>query len=547
MVGSDVDMEKHAAKPEDVAVTIESGSETGRDDAAAGPQGDAEKNLAGATAVNDKPPPPWSWKITAIVLVSLIRFGGSWSNGITGAMKSTMKKQMHINNQRYALLEASEDFMTTLLILATGLLTDRVGGAGALFWGNLIYSLGSILVAGAAQARSFNFMIGGRIVLAIGDISTQIAQYQVFSSWFAPSSGFASTLGLELMISKLGALAGTGSANHIAVRTGNFAWVFWVAVFINIFTNIVCALYLRFVRASAGKFGNVVDPSTGENLKQKSKKLEAGKIFRLPWSFWSIMIYSLFTTSTAVVFKQNATEMAEQRFKVSAVTAGWYSALLQYAGFFIVPVVGICIDLFGQRVTLMVIGGAGTFIAMALVQWAGAVKGTAAGFGIYAVVSSYSPTVIIDGMRTSLFHQTDFGTAYSLKIMMNNSINIIVRILAGVIQDADHNSYNKVVILYLVLAGCSLFVSLALAMLAYFSVDLGAMQWSRKQRQARAEKLLGMKRAFYETKALRNRIISRTCFGLLICLLLGGWSAYIWGLSRAPRRFSLTELAPSSN
>ena len=69
----------------------------------------------------------------------------------------------------------------------------------------------------------------------------------------------------------------------------------------------------------------------------------------------------------------------------------------------------------------MVIGGAGTFIAMALVQWAGAVKGTAAGFGIYAVVSSYSPTVIIDGMRTSLFHQTDFGTAYSLKIMMNNS------------------------------------------------------------------------------------------------------------------------------
>jgi len=106
------------------------------------------------------------------------------------------------------------------------------------------------------------------------------------------------------------------------------------------------------VRASAGKFGNVVDPATGEHLKQKSKKIEGGKIFRLPWSFWHIMAYSLFTTSTAVVFKQNATEMAEQRFKVSAVTAGWYSALLQYAGFFIVPVVGVCIDFFGQRVSL---------------------------------------------------------------------------------------------------------------------------------------------------------------------------------------------------
>lgn len=351
MIGPGTDIEKYG-KSADVSVAIDSGSETGRDVAAAATApGDADQPAADAPA-DAKPPPPWSWKVTAIVLVSLIRFGGSWSNGITGAMKSTLKRELRINNQRYALLEASEDFMTTLLILATGLLTDRTGGAGALFWGNLVYSLGSVLVAGAAQARSFDFMVGGRVVLALGDISTQIAQYQVFSSWFAPSGGFASTLGLELMIQKLGALAGTGSANVIAVRTGDFAWVYWIAVFINLFTNVVCAAYLWFVRRSAGQFGSVVDPATGEQLKQKAKKLEVGKVLRLPWSFWSIMAYSLFTTSTAVVFKQNATEMAEQRFKVSAVTAGWYSALLQYAGFFIVPVVAVLIDFFGQRVTL---------------------------------------------------------------------------------------------------------------------------------------------------------------------------------------------------
>lgn len=206
------DMEKNG-KTENVSVAIDTGSEASRDDATA----TAPSPSSGDADTDAKPPPPWSWKVTAIVLVSLIRFGSSWSNGITGAMKSTLKRELHINNQRYALLEASEDFMTTLLILATGLLTDRAGGAGALFWGNLVYSVGSILVAGAAQARSFQFMIGGRIILALGDISTQIAQYQVFSSWFAPNSGFASTLGLELMIQKLGALAGTGSANVIAV------------------------------------------------------------------------------------------------------------------------------------------------------------------------------------------------------------------------------------------------------------------------------------------------------------------------------------------
>lgn len=69
--------------------------------------------------------------------------------------------------------------------------------------GTAVYTLGSILVAAATTVRSFNFMIGGRVILALGDIATQIAQYKMFSSWFPPSRGFASTLGFELAIGKV--------------------------------------------------------------------------------------------------------------------------------------------------------------------------------------------------------------------------------------------------------------------------------------------------------------------------------------------------------
>lgn len=482
-----------------------------------------------ASSISEKPQPSWPWKITAVVLVTLIRFGGSWSAGITGAMKSTLKKQLHINNTQYALLEASEDFIVTVLILFSGLLTDRLGGAGALFYGNIIYSIGSILVAAAAQVRSFKFMVGGRVILAIGDISTQIAQYQVFSSWFAPNNGFGSTLGLELMVQKLGALAGTGSANVIAVNTGNFAWVYWIAVFINFFTNIVSAVFFWFNKKTSDKFGHSVDPVTGEKLMKKAKKLEVRKVLELPWVFWVIMAYSLFTTSTAVIFKGNATELAEKRFKISAVTAGWYSALLQYAGFFLVPVIGVLIDVLGQRITLMVTCGFGTFIAMALVNWASTVSGTAAAFGIYAIVSTYSPTAIIDSMRTSLWQQTTFGTAYSLKIMMNNSINIIVRIAAGVIQDADNDSYNHVVVLYVCLAAASMAVSCVMILLTYLTVDFRSLQWSRKKRLASKDVLVERKKVFFSKDASRNQLISKSAFCLLIVLLLGGWAAYIWG------------------
>jgi hypothetical protein len=48
--------------------------------------------------------------------------------------------------------------------------------------------------------------------------------------------------------------------------------------------------------------------------------------------FWCVMAFSLFETSTAIVFQQNATELAELRFGTDAVTAGWYTSVLQYAG-----------------------------------------------------------------------------------------------------------------------------------------------------------------------------------------------------------------------
>jgi hypothetical protein len=39
-------------------------------------------------------------------------------------------QQMHIDNTQFSLLEASENFMATVLLLISGVITDRVGGAG---------------------------------------------------------------------------------------------------------------------------------------------------------------------------------------------------------------------------------------------------------------------------------------------------------------------------------------------------------------------------------------------------------------------------------
>lgn len=54
---------------------------------------DVDNDTSSSTSERDgKVAVPLSMKILSVFIVSLIGFGGHWSSGVTGAMKSTLKK-----------------------------------------------------------------------------------------------------------------------------------------------------------------------------------------------------------------------------------------------------------------------------------------------------------------------------------------------------------------------------------------------------------------------------------------------------------------------
>ena len=388
------------------------------------------------------------------------------------------------------------------------------------------------MLAAATTVRSYKFMIFGVIVQAFGDIATQVAQYKVFSSWFAPSNGFASTLGFELGIGKIGSFVGKATANVIAKKTGDFSWVYWTAVFMNLFTNATTVIYWFFTRWCGNKFPGTTDPATGEKLTESNKKFEIRKVLQLPWPFWGVVLFSLFQTSTAVIFTQNSTELAEQRFNMDAVTAGWYSSMAQYLGFFLVPLVGVFIDILGNRISLILACGLGMLLSMCLAAWGPTYGGTAASFGIYGLASTLGPTVIIDSIRTSMWYQEVFGSAYAVKIAVNNSMSIIVRIVTGVIQDRDNNSYDNVVIVYVILAAGSALVAAGLLVLSLCTADVGHLQWTRKKRIAQGALINKRKQNFDSgSYGVMNRRLSMAFFVALLALVSGAWAAYFWGVA----------------
>ncbi|KAF9770427.1 hypothetical protein IL306_012051 [Fusarium sp. DS 682] len=335
----------------------------------------------------------------------MITFGSRWSGGVTSALKSTLKKQLHITNTQYAVLTTTKDFIKTSLILFSGILTDRYGGANTMLCGTAVDTFGAILIAAATQVRSFKFMIVGSAVEALGEVAISVAQYKILSS---------------------------------------------------------------------------------------------------------------------------CTELAEQRFNILPAKAGLYSAISHYSGFFLALLVGIFVDLLRQRITLMLVCSLGLLLSMCLVAWGPTVSGAAASLIIFGIASSYDSTLITDSLRTSMWYQDIFGLGIAIKAAIKDSMDVIISLIAGVLQDRDENKYYKVIILYVTLTAGSVIVASIMLALGFATDNIGKLQWSRKKRVKNGH-IINAKRQESESEGYieKHIILNIINFSAVILLILGAWVAYL--------------------
>jgi hypothetical protein len=104
-----------------------------------------------------------------------------------------------------------------------------------------------------------------------------------------------------------------------------------------------------------------------------------------------------------------------------------------------------------------------------------------------------------------------------------------MRIITGVIQDADNNSYDRVTIVYVFLAAASTAVSLTMLLGCFWATELRILQFTRKQRIRFGDLLNERKAKFQGPAGETSRVISKACFWALLVYVLGSWAAWIWG------------------
>ncbi|KAH7053148.1 major facilitator superfamily domain-containing protein [Macrophomina phaseolina] len=428
--------------------------------------------------------PPLRLKVISTLLVCLMGFGTYYNQGLLGAVKTPLKKTLHINNMQFSLILCTQDLSVALMMPFSGLLTDYIGGAGLLVISSSVGVVGSVIVASAVQIRSWESMMLGSGLLALGNMANSTARYRLFSAWFPPNHGFALTLSFELAAAKMGMLVSKACANPIAEAAGDLAWSFWVAVFADLAVFLLAIGSLFFVRACRKKHAAVADPATGERLLERTGRFEPRRLVELPWTFWCVVGYHVFQTTTLLTFAMNLTELVEDRFSVPPRTAGWVSGVVIGGNFMLIPAFGALIDRLGQRLSLMAAIGLSMTVGMALLRFDAGKPATAVALAFVSL--AICPTILVayDATRSSLWHQELYGTANAVKVSTGFATSLVVRVGIGILQDRNGGSYRNVLSVYLALAVGAVLSAAAMILGSVVTLDLGRFQWSKEKRAA---------------------------------------------------------------
>ncbi|KAF9058999.1 MFS general substrate transporter [Rhodocollybia butyracea] len=433
---------------------------------------DAISYNANAPDTPRKPKLPLRWRIAILTLTCLASFGNHWSNGLIvyvsfrkafeswfilcRALKTTIIKELHINNSQFATLVACTNLVNTFLCIGIGFCIDKWGGPLLAVIMASFHLGGSIVMAGSATNNFNNYpvLIVGKVIAAIGDGSLDNAQHRIFSTYFARGGGFAFSIGAIWGIANLAQFTGQSTANIIATNLGTYAWALWISAIIALF-SVICAVLVYFLDKWLVVNYQVTDHTDGSAMKSHTRRgvfsLKAVK--ELPVTFWIVVLFSIFENAGVQSFVSISTQFAQQRLKKGAVIGGWVSSFYLLLPACLTPVLGLVIDLYGGRVSFLLVSALMFLISMLLLKFSHSVPAFVAAYVFYAFAQCVTPAPQVEIIRSIIADPQWFATAFAIKKSVVQASIVIITTAAGKLQDdTPHASLDPAVTLWLIYA-----------------------------------------------------------------------------------------------
>ncbi|KIM61696.1 hypothetical protein SCLCIDRAFT_25657 [Scleroderma citrinum Foug A] len=365
--------------------------------------------------------------------------GNYWSSGIIATLKTTIETQLGINDSQFATLMTVTALINTILSIFVGCLIDRFGGPLLLITLVSFYCTGTIVQARATtqNVNSYSLLVVGRVIAALGQGSLDIAQHKICATYFAPGKGFAVSMGIIGSIVNVFHFVGQSTANVIAKESHSYSWTLWISAFISFWSLISSVAVISLDKYLRAHY-NVIDESNevdeGERC-MKTSKPNWRVVWKLPLTFWILTLFAAHQSAGMGAFMSISTQYAQQRLQKSAVTGGWVSSFHLLLPIFIVPFEGLFVDMFGHRITLLLISAIAFFISMVLL-YSNTVQAFVCAYVFYAIAVCFT-ALQVELLRNIIPDPQFYATASAIKSSIVEASAVIIITAAGMIQETS--------------------------------------------------------------------------------------------------------------
>ncbi|KAJ2650857.1 hypothetical protein IWW40_002119 [Coemansia sp. RSA 1250] len=459
--------------------------------------------------------------------------GKRMGSSLMSPLKSTLKHELEINNTQWASLISMVWVVGTISPFIAGLLLDMMGAplAGAI--AILLILLGNGVCAIAVGARKLSIFLAGRAIYSLGGGAVFLVGEVILLKWFKGRQlpvafGCISTMG------GLMAFSGPATVSAVLSNNENITVPFWLATGLSAFGLLCFGIYgiihkshyardielvdptlppeldteteYASARSSLDKHSekftdavsrkdsiygpqdfdlfsaansamniNAPDDSTAvqNNIVQrawsKCKHLVFG-LAALPETYWYVLLCSSIQGTLFIPLHEIIPEMMETEW---GYTRAQSSKLFVYLH--IIPIImhitlGVLINRIGHRISMFFVGSVLVFLASVFIAYVRKVpiivslvmmnlSGSMVPAAIFSLTNLVIDNAQVAGAALGLIRSAEFASV------------TLMEMLDGLLQDADQNRYDTVLIGLVVFAGLLLAVGIVSIVVDYVAND----------------------------------------------------------------------------
>ncbi|CAO1620802.1 unnamed protein product [Parajaminaea phylloscopi] len=289
-------------------------------------------------------------RLCVVLVVTICAAGATWSDAILGPLKSTLVKELHINNAQFGAMTAGVQLVNTVLPIVSGLWMDRYGGSPAAVASTLLVFIGSIVEAAAVSRRSYSILVGGQIVRGLGLLTVNTACAKIIITYTRKTGWMAFSIAMNFALESAITIAAKTTAVRIMKEHDSVAWTFWTS-------TIVCGSAFIVTTAfflTETRLGLRRSASAKVSVKSLLPSQIWGQLASLP-SLFIIIAATQFYQAPAV-FNNLSADIIRRKDQTTEV-ASYLSSVNQVMPIVLTPIVGFVIDRFGKTMHFVPLTG----------------------------------------------------------------------------------------------------------------------------------------------------------------------------------------------